>query len=338
VLLMSICGCKIVGSCRQTECRLDSFETVPISAFRETPKSAVDSFLCEPLCREWNDDLRGSASQCADASIKTSRTQMKIQADDDVSKNRKVAGTHASATATKSHAARKARHNQIRNRSQVSSSCPDCKGPVASGGQSTEPEGDIQEKNCRHPSVPTAETKVEWNVPDVLKTEDLECISTTDSVPCGKMSADNSSEPRLDKQGGFLMKTSKGTDSGSSCHKWHLCGVCSRRCSTSAALKQHERIHRVDANARSTCQVCSHCHHVVVSDDSSSFILGIRVAHCCVFVCLYLFCSMCVTVCAAASVCLLLLVGLSLGMSCLFILLCIWLRINFTLLVHGRRT
>lgn len=236
-------------------------ERVDVTALNEVPNAVClsDQAKCSDL-----PDMTCNFSSNADQS------EAKLQVDPEAAGIQEAVDKNDSALQARSAKVKRAKQKQVRGRTRLARdqllSCSNCSETFSPRDHLLKQDSDLAEKlncpHCQRPCVQVAEPAVESQPSEAdVKTGDSNPCSTVDAsqlrpectdasaldrkrqVQCGRTRAATRASNSLD---------SKGT------RRLHRCSVCSRRCSTAAALKQHEQVH-AKGSTRSTMASCRTC-------------------------------------------------------------------------------
>ena len=205
------------------------------------------------------------SAECSDSpdtaryfSSNADQSKAKVQVDPEAAGIHEAVDKSDSALQTKSAKLKRAKQKQVRGRTRLARdqllSCSNCSKTFTPRDQAEK----LNCPHCQHACVQVAESQPsEVNV----KTGDCNPCSTVDASQLRPECTDASAlERKQQVQRGRTRATARASNSldRKGTRRLLRCTVCSRRCSTAAALKQHEQVH-AKGSTRSTMASCRTC-------------------------------------------------------------------------------
>jgi len=277
-------GTAYVGSCKPVESRSNASEKAEIAALNKMPKTARDrasygtlsvpnELNSRPCLRDHTvrqECSRSHVTVC-NFSPNADQSEVKFQVNPEADEKCETVGENDSVVRTRSSKSKRMKRQQNRSRTRLVSEqllrCSSCYKTFSQCGRLLEQDNDNESEKlncpyCQHPCFKINEATVDSTPPEaVVKTDDIHGCSTVDAsqlmTECTSASALNQKQQSQHNQDSATVRTAKSVD-GNCSGKWHRCNVCSRRCFTDAALKQHQQVH-AEGSSQSTVASCRTC-------------------------------------------------------------------------------
>ena len=253
----------VLDNCRCS----NASEKVEVASLNKVPGTATDSDTLSVYPPSHQCDHTVSAGCSSAHGVVCDLSSNADQSPANIPVGSEAAGKHEmlsrSALGRRSSKVRKRKQSHdgtrlVRKKPLNCSSCSRTFTPCGHSEQDSDPAERLNCPHCQHLCVPVTGVNIESKKPEAIIKAENGCSDACSTVDTSQLRPDSSDVAQKQEKQSSATQRASGSVDGKSLRRWHQCNVCSRRCSTAAALKSHEQVH-AEGSSRSTAASCKTC-------------------------------------------------------------------------------